>query len=53
MSALTREAVLQALAQVEDPAFGRSMLELGTLSDVVVEDEVEAVADRTIKEISQ
>jgi ATP-binding protein involved in chromosome partitioning len=38
MSALTREAVLEALAQVEDPAFRRPMLELGTLLDVVVED---------------
>ncbi|MFT3927221.1 MAG: Mrp/NBP35 family ATP-binding protein [Myxococcales bacterium] len=37
MSALTREAVLEALAKVEDPAFNRSMLELGTLLDVVVE----------------
>jgi len=37
MSALTREAVLEALAKVEDPAFNRPMLELGTLHDVVVE----------------
>jgi ATP-binding protein involved in chromosome partitioning len=39
MSALTREAVLEALAKVEDPAFHRSMLELGTLLDVVVENQ--------------
>jgi ATP-binding protein involved in chromosome partitioning len=38
MSALTRDAVLQALAQVEDPAFHKPMLELGTLLDVVVEE---------------
>jgi ATP-binding protein involved in chromosome partitioning len=38
MSALTRESVLEALATVEDPAFHKSMLELGTLLDVVVED---------------
>src|SRR4051794_8519253 len=37
MSALTREAVLEALGQVEDPAFHKPMLELGTLVDVVVE----------------
>ena len=37
MSALTREAVLEALAKVEDPAFNKPMLELGTLLDVVVE----------------
>jgi ATP-binding protein involved in chromosome partitioning len=37
MSALTRDAVLEALAQVEDPAFHKPMLELGTLLDVVVE----------------
>jgi len=39
MSALTREAVLEALAQVEDPTFKKPMLELGTLLDVVVEAE--------------
>ena len=39
MSALTREAVLSALATVEDPAFHKPMLELGTLCDVVVEGE--------------
>lgn len=39
MSALTREAVLEALATVEDPAFHRPMLELGTLLDVVVEEQ--------------
>jgi ATP-binding protein involved in chromosome partitioning len=39
MSALTREAVLAALATVEDPAFHKPMLELGTLLDVVVENE--------------
>ncbi|HEX6241213.1 MAG TPA: Mrp/NBP35 family ATP-binding protein [Polyangiales bacterium] len=37
MSALNRDAVLEALAQVEDPAFHKPMLELGTLLDVVVE----------------
>lgn len=37
MSALTREAVLAALAEVEDPAFHKPMLALGTLHDVVVE----------------
>ena len=37
MSALTREAVLAALATVEDPAFHKPMLDLGTLLDVVVE----------------
>jgi ATP-binding protein involved in chromosome partitioning len=39
MSALTREAVLAALATVEDPAFHKPMLELGTLLEVVVENE--------------
>jgi ATP-binding protein involved in chromosome partitioning len=39
MSALTRESVLAALATVEDPAFHKPMLELGTLLDVVVENE--------------
>jgi ATP-binding protein involved in chromosome partitioning len=40
---LTREAVLSALASVEDPAFHKPMLELGTLLDVVVEgDQVRA-----------
>jgi ATP-binding protein involved in chromosome partitioning len=39
MSALTREAVLEALAAVEDPAFNRPMLELGTLLDIVVEEQ--------------
>jgi ATP-binding protein involved in chromosome partitioning len=43
MSALTREAVLAALSSVEDPAFHKPMLELGTLLDVVVEgDQVRA-----------
>jgi ATP-binding protein involved in chromosome partitioning len=43
MSALTRDAVLAALSQVEDPAFHKPMLELGTLLDVVVEgDQVRA-----------
>jgi ATP-binding protein involved in chromosome partitioning len=37
MSVLSRDAVLAALAQVEDPTFQKPMLELGTLSDVVVE----------------
>jgi ATP-binding protein involved in chromosome partitioning len=37
MPALTREAVLEALAKVEDPAFHKPMLEIGTLTDVVVE----------------
>ncbi len=39
MSALTREAVLEALAKVEDPAFHKSMLEIGTLVDVIVEND--------------
>jgi ATP-binding protein involved in chromosome partitioning len=40
---LTREAVLSALASVEDPAFHKPMLELGTLLDVIVEgDQVRA-----------
>jgi ATP-binding protein involved in chromosome partitioning len=39
MSALSRESVLLALATVEDPAFHKPMLELGTLLDVVVENE--------------
>jgi ATP-binding protein involved in chromosome partitioning len=43
MSELTLPVVLEALAKVEDPAFHKPMLELGTLSDVVVEgDQVRA-----------
>jgi ATP-binding protein involved in chromosome partitioning len=37
MSVLSRDAVLTALAQVEDPTFLKPMLELGTIADVVVE----------------
>jgi ATP-binding protein involved in chromosome partitioning len=37
MSAVTQESVLAALSEVEDPTFNRPMLELGTLSDVIVE----------------
>lgn len=39
MSSLSREAVMEALATVEDPAFHKSMLSLGTLIDVVVVDD--------------
>ncbi|MET0343762.1 MAG: Mrp/NBP35 family ATP-binding protein [Polyangiales bacterium] len=43
MSALTPAVVLEALAKVEDPAFKKPMVELGTLTDVVVEgDQVRA-----------
>ncbi len=46
MPALTREAVLAALTQVEDPAFHKPMLELGTLREVSVEGEAVRVIVR-------
>ncbi len=38
MSSLSREAVFEALATVDDPAFHKPMLTLGTLLDVAVAD---------------